>query len=259
MTVRRTLPATAPVDLDPDTPAPPRRTRRPGSRSGKRPGRQKKSGRNARTAPRPRWRRRLWLALALLALLALVPPAASWAWVESRAAGRITGDPARVRPAPVALVLGTSPGSRDHPNPYFEHRMDAAAALHRAGKVRTLLVSGDNREVHYNEVAAMRRALIARGVPAAAIQGDDAGLRTLDSVLRARSVFRSNELIVVSQHFHAARAIAIARHHGIEARGFAAADVPHRDQVPTLLREIGARMKMVWDLYVAHTAPPLAE
>ena len=53
----------------------------------------------------------------------------------------------------VALVLGAAPiGPEGGPNRYFEYRLDAAAALWRAGKVKYLLVSGDNAP------AGLRRA-----------------------------------------------------------------------------------------------------
>ena len=45
----------------------------------------------------------------------------------------------------MALVLGAAPiGPEGGPNRYFVYRLDAAAALWRAGKVKYLLVSGDS-------------------------------------------------------------------------------------------------------------------
>ena len=69
-------------------------------------------------------------------------------WVQSKitlAADYITDDPARLPEVPVALVLGAAPiGPEGGPNRYFVYRLDAAAALYKAGKVKYLLVSGDN-------------------------------------------------------------------------------------------------------------------
>ena len=149
-----------------------------------------------------------------------------------RAAARAIGDPylfddpAKLPDVDVALVLGAAPiGPEGGPNRYFEYRLDAAAALWRAGKAKYLLVSGDNSRPDYDEPSAMRAGLIARGVPASAIYRDFAGVRTRDSMLRAKSVFGQQRLIVVSQGFHAARAIFLARGEGIEAWGLAARDV----------------------------------
>ena len=57
----------------------------------------------------------------------------------------------------------------------------------------------------------MRGALIAAGVPAARIYRDYAGFRTLDSIVRAKEMFGQDRVIVVSQPFHLARALFLAR------------------------------------------------
>src|SRR6202034_2604013 len=105
------------------------------------------------------------------------------------------------------------------PNPFFVHRIAAAAALYRSGKVQYLIVSGNQArggraKGGYDEPSDMRDALIASGVPAKRIYRDYAGFRTLDSVLRAKSVFGQDRVIVVSQHFHLARALFLAARHG---------------------------------------------
>ncbi|UYN97202.1 MAG: YdcF family protein [Enhydrobacter sp.] len=184
------------------------------------------------------------MRLALYALLALggiASCAALLAWFAERsllreADARSTADLAQVAPVEVALVLGTAPiGPEGGPNRYLVYRLDAAAALWHAGKVRFLLVSG-NREGSYDEPTAMRVGLIARGVPAAAIYRDFAGYRTRDSILRARDVFGLGEFIVVSQRFHVGRALFIARHEGIGASGFDARDVVRPHSMLTELR-----------------------
>src|ERR1700716_2858601 len=102
----------------------------------------------------------------------------------------LTDDPSRLPDMDVALVLGAAPiGPEGGPNRYFEYRLDAAAALWRAGQGKYLLVGADNRRKDYDDPTAMRTGLLARGVPATAIYRDFAGLRTRDSILRARSVF----------------------------------------------------------------------
>lgn len=156
----------------------------------------------------------------------------------------------------VGLLLGTTPRTRGgNANPFFKFRLDAAAELYRRGKVRHLLVSGDNRKHTYNEPVAMREALLARGVPRGAITLDYAGLRTLDSVVRAKEIFGSKNLTLISQRFHDQRALLIAHHYGIDAVAFAARDVRLRYAIRTWLRERMARVKVVLDLYILHTRP----
>jgi len=128
----------------------------------------------------------------------------------------------------VGLVLGTSATVLDHqtntlvPSWAFDFRLDAAAELWRAGKVKYLLVSGNGAE---DEPTKMRAALIERGVPSSIIYRDYSGFRTLDSILRARLVFGQRRLIIVSQDYHLTRAIFLARSSGIEAWGYVARPV----------------------------------
>jgi SanA protein len=155
----------------------------------------------------------------------------------------------------VGLIFGTDSHIGVRENLYFRYRIDAAVKLWKAGKVQCFIVSGDNREKDYNEPAAMRLALMAQGVPRDRIVEDFAGLRTFDSVIRAREVFGASDLIFVSQKFQNERAIYIARANGIEALGFNAEDVSGSGGYKTRLREVGARVKMWLDVNVLGTRP----
>ena len=190
------------------------------------------------------------------------------AWVAERrldqqASSCLTGDLSRLADSDVALVLGAAPiGPEGGPNRYFEYRLDAAAALWRAKKVKYLLLSGDNRSADYDEPTAMRAGLIKRGVPAEAIYRDFAGLRTRDSVLRAQSVFGQKRLIIVSQRFHLARALFLAREAGIDACGFEAKDVGSPYSVFTTLRRYPSALRAYWDVWLdtpsRHAGPTVA-
>ncbi|HJQ55904.1 MAG TPA: ElyC/SanA/YdcF family protein [Vineibacter sp.] len=172
-------------------------------------------------------------------------------WIERASAPFTTNRIDAVPQADVALVLGTTPMvAEQRRNLFFEYRLDAAAQLVQAGKVKYLLVSGDHRERGYDEPTAMRDGLIARGVPAAAIYRDTGGVRTLDSVLRARDVFAQSRFIVVSQAFHTRRAVWLARQHGIEAVGFDARDVPFEAAPQVHLRQYLSAARAVYDVLV---------
>lgn len=160
----------------------------------------------------------------------------------------------------VGMVLGTSHRVRNGgPNPYFHNRMAAAAKVYHAGKVEFLLVSGDNRTRYYNEPGEMRSALIQLGVPSEVIYMDHAGLRTLDSVVRAKKVFGQDSITVISQRFHNQRAVYIARHHGLEVAAFNASDVPHHKNDRTRLREWFAKANVFWDILTNKTPHHLGE
>jgi SanA protein len=157
----------------------------------------------------------------------------------------------------VGVVLGTSKTTRSgRPNLHFNQRIEAAAALYHAGKVKHLLVSGDNHIKSYDEPSDMRDALVAAGVPASAITCDYAGFHTLDSVVRAKSVFGLSHCTIVSEAFHCPRAVWIARQHGLDAIAYAAPDVNLASwSLRANAREQVARAWCALDLYVLHRGP----
>jgi SanA protein len=203
------------------------------------------------------WFGRRWLRLLLgvTAVLALWLGLTAWR-VGGSVAPFVSADRDALPTTKVGLVLGCSEqvaGGRK--NLYFERRMAAAAELFHSGKVRYLLVSGDNSRADYDEPSDMQRALVAAGVPASRIVLDYAGFRTLDSVVRAKQVFGLSELIVVSQRFHNERAVYLARAHGIRAYGYNARDVGGSAAVRTRLREVVSRLVAVLDVELLHSSP----
>lgn len=148
-----------------------------------------------------------------------------------------------------AILLGTSKTlSNGMPNAYFENRIKAAVDLYKSGKIKYIIVSGDNSRKDYNEPEDMQLTLMAHGIPEDKIFLDFAGFRTLDSVVRAKEIFGQNKLIVISQEFHNERAVFLARQNGIEAYGYNAADVNKYAGFKTNLREYLAKTKAYWDL-----------
>jgi SanA protein len=157
----------------------------------------------------------------------------------------------------VALVLGTSRSVDGRiENPFFTHRIKAAAELYHAGKVKHFILSGDNSNSKYNEPLDMKKKLIQMGVPAEAITMDFAGRRTLDSVIRCKEIFQQNKVIIISQAFHNYRALFIARYHGMDAIGFNA-KYPKEASYKTLFREYLARPKAILDLYILKKRPKI--
>ncbi len=155
-----------------------------------------------------------------------------------------------LQPAKVGLLLGTSRNLKNGAkNDFFFNRTDAAAALYKGGKIRNILISGDNSRAGYNEPADMKAELILNGVPDTVIYLDYAGFRTLDAVIRARDIFGQNSFIVISQKFHNERAVYLARNSGMDAYGYNAKEVTAYKGFRTKLREIFARDKMFLDLF----------
>ena len=184
------------------------------------------------------------LALALVPAFAAVVVHANVTAVWA-SKGRIFTEVSQIPPTKVGLVFGTTDRINGRENLYFRYRIDAATRIWNAGKLETLIVSGDNSERYYNEPDKMKRALVKRGIPADRIVCDFAGLRTLDSVVRAKEIFG----------FQNERAIYLAKAHGMKAYGFAARDVNTQAGLKTKLREVGARVKMWLDVNFLNTRP----
>jgi SanA protein len=197
--------------------------------------------------------RLILFALFLLGGAALA--ATLLAWFAERRLDRMAevwsfSDIAQVPSVEVALVLGTAPiGPEGGPNRYFVYRLDAAAALWKAGKVKYFIVSGSGEEP-----TAMRTGLIERGVPAEVIYRDPAGYRTWDSVLRARDVYGQKRIVIVSQRFHLDRALFLARREGFEAWGLEARDVEGPYSIFTELRRYPSALRAYYDVWTAAPA-----
>jgi SanA protein len=177
-------------------------------------------------------------------------------WIGSSTKTQLYSDVAGIPARKVGLVLGASKKTvRSTDNLYFTYRIQAAYELYKAGKVKFLLLSGDNHVKGYDQPSDMREALIALGVPDSCIVLDYAGFRTLDSVLRCKDVFGEDSITIISQEFHNQRALFIANKKSITAIGYNAREVTKNYSFKTQIREYFARVKCVLDVYILHTSP----
>lgn len=156
----------------------------------------------------------------------------------------------------VGLLLGTSEyTTKGRTNLFFKYRIESAAQLYHSGKIKHIIVSGDNSLKEYNEPRQMFKALRKIGVPDSAITLDFAGFRTLDSVVRCKKVFGQNNFVIISQRFHVERALFIAKKYDIDAIGFTAKTPPDSYSFKTQVREYLAKTLALIDLYILNTKP----
>lgn len=195
-------------------------------------------------------KRLLVAAVALVLAVALFVISSNYYIILSTRA-RVYTEAASLPFNDVGLVLGSSRTSlRGMVNPHFKARIEAAADLFKKGKVKHLLLSGDNHIKNYDEPADMRAALAALGVPDQDMTLDYAGFRTLDSLARAREVFGLSRLTIVTDDFHVYRSLFLARHFGVDAVAYSAHAVPDGADPGPAIREIAARVKAVLDVIV---------
>lgn len=178
-------------------------------------------------------------------------------WMHRSASGRthtVDSTPNR----DVALVLGAGLQPDGTPSPYLAARLDIGHDLLARGKVKAILVSGDNQKKNYDEPTAMRDYLIKKGTPADRIVTDHAGLDTYDSCYRARDVFGTRSMTVVSQGYHVPRALAVCRALDLDVVGVG--DETGRQFEDHWSRgerrEVLAAVKAAWDI-TSHREPIL--
>lgn len=164
--------------------------------------------------PRSRRAQRRLVQAAMIASIIGLAPAT---WMHLVADSRVT-TVAEVPRQDVAVVFGAGLW-KGKPTKYLAHRLDAAAELYRGGKVKVVLVTGDNGRVEYDEPDAMRTYLTQRGVPDARIVSDYAGFDTWDSCVRAKKIFGVDRAVLVTQDFHIHRAVTLCRSAGVESYG----------------------------------------
>ncbi len=147
----------------------------------------------------------------------------------------------------VGLVLGAKVHG-ENLSPIFKDRLDAALELYNNKKINKILVSGDHGTKNYDEVNAAKKYLLSKGVKGEDIFLDHAGFDTYDSIYRAKEVFGINDVIIISQNFHLARALYIAFNLDINAQGFSADLHKYISEERNNLREFFARIKAFYDV-----------
>ncbi len=192
----------------------------------------------------------LFVSLSICIIAALITTYCCNKIIINNAKGKLFSDAQTIPYNKIGLLLGTSKlGRTGYPNPYYEYRIQAATQLIKQGKIKYLIISGDNSTKDYNEPESMRADLIAAGIDSAIIYLDYAGFRTFDSVVRLKEIFGQGSVTFISQQFHNERAIYTAGKTGITAIGYNACDVKGKQSLRIRLREKLARVKVFLDFW----------
>ena len=145
--------------------------------------------------------------------------------LQSQAAARIQSSITEIpteNPPRIAIVFGAKVWENGEPSHALYDRIITAAELYRAGRVKKILMSGDNQNENYDEPTAMKATAVKLGVPADDVVLDFAGRRTYDTCFRAKKIFEVQKAIVVTQEFHQTRAIYLCNNLGVDSIGITA-------------------------------------
>lgn len=206
-------------------------------------------------------KRKISYTLLVLIGLAVVAIGVCYLSVDYNAHGRVFDNVDDVPEHEYGLLLGTSPMTpQGAHNFYFDNRIKAAVELYRAGKVKKIIASGGNylydengkpRKNGCDELRSMQDSLIKHGFPRECILLDYDGTRTLYSIVKAKDVYDIDSCIIISQQYHNERAIMQADHYGLKAVGYNAAPSHiRRNRIKNQARELLARVKLYWDLWL---------
>jgi SanA protein len=193
--------------------------------------------------------RRLLIAGGVVGAAGVLVAVGSMVVVATAATGRVH-DVADAPEAPVVIVLGAKVKD-GAPMSMLAGRLDVGAELVKTGKARAVLVSGDANGTSGNEIAAMTEYLVERGVDRDVIVGDDFGLDTYDTCVRAAQTFGVTRALIVSQEPHVSRAVALCGHAGVDADGVRGEcrDCRSITMARNTAREWLARPKAVFDMF----------
>lgn len=132
--------------------------------------------------------------------------------------GQIHANLNGVPPREYGIVFGARVGEDGRLSDVARERVAAAVLLHQQGKVRKLFISGDNR--HHQEVEAMARHAIERGLPEGDLILDHLGIDTNDTCRHFKAV--SHEATLITQSFHLPRALFMCEQSRVGGVGLAA-------------------------------------
>ncbi len=191
----------------------------------------------------------MWIGRTVLVAFLCVALFVFACFVTVQGSSRLVAPMNELEHAPIAIVLGAKVKPDGVPSDILGDRLLTAVDLYDRGLVDKLLLSGDDGQLEYDEVNAMRLFVLDHGVAPEDIFLDHAGFDTYDSMVRAREVFGISSAIVVTQDFHLPRALYLARAEGIDVQGVSADRQTYVGILRYRIREIPASTKAVLNVF----------
>ena len=190
------------------------------------------------------------LKTALLALVVLGVLGGSTvfgidAWVRWSVGRRILTEQqaASLQDIDCIVVLGCKVYDDGSPSAMLEDRLKRGVALYDLGAAPKLLMSGDHGRTDYDEVDTMKQYAVDAGIASVDVFMDHAGFSTYETLYRAKEIFGTDKILIVTQEYHLYRSLYVAEALGMEAYGVGADYRGYVGQSARDLREVLARVK----------------
>jgi vancomycin permeability regulator SanA len=113
-----------------------------------------------------------------------------------------------IKPADVAVVMGTTVNNDGSPSPWLKTRLDRALELYRQGYITRIIVSGGLEPNGQDEARAMSVYLVSKGVSLGNIWMDHGGNNTYETAKNVKLLMDANRwqsVMVVTQFYHIPR------------------------------------------------------
>jgi len=205
--------------------------------------------------------KRLWQSVLIFLIIGLVGLLSIYLInnrLESQTADKIESSITEIpieNPPRVAIVLGAKVWENGEPSHVLYDRVVTAVELYRAGRVKKILMSGDNPTENYDEPTAMKLTAVKLGVPESDIVLDFAGRRTYDTCYRAKEIFQIQKAIIVTQEFHQARSLYLCNNLGVDSIGITANRRRYEGERYWAIREFFSRASAWFEMNFLPFAP----
>lgn len=185
------------------------------------------------------------IALALLTVILTIYVFGVNFYVKNTTKDRILSieDISKLEDVDCILVLGCYVKPDGVPSDMLRDRLETGLSVYATNVTDKILMSGDHGQKEYDEVTVMKDYAVERGVLSSDVFCDHAGFSTYESLYRAKEIFGTDKIIIVTQKYHLYRALYTAEALGIEAYGVPADLNSYAGQWMRDVREVLARNK----------------
>jgi len=157
-----------------------------------------------------------------------------------------------IKKADVGLVLGSKVHVNGSPSIRLANRLDRGLELYRKKIVPKLIVSGGIGKEGHDEALVMKNYLVTKGMAAADIIVDSAGINTFQSVIFTKKIMDKNRwksVLVITNYYHITRSKLALSKIGISMVYTAHSSMIHVVDLFSIPREVVAYYRYLFRSY----------